>query len=118
MKDCKANIIGTEYDIRFVEKFPEFLSQYNESSDALCNSYDRAIYVIRNNDKDMTEKGKEFLIKKNLRHEIIHAFLFESGLSSNTGYCIGPWAEHEEMVDWFAIQSPKIFKVFEEVGCI
>lgn len=48
-----------------------------------------------------------------LRHEIIHAFLHESGLDA----CTGPaesWATNEEMVDWFAIQSPKIFKVFRE----
>lgn len=25
------------------------------------------------------------------------------------------WALNEEMVDWFAIQSPKIFKVFNEL---
>lgn len=51
--------------------------------------------------------------KEVLRHEIIHAFLYESGLDA----CSGPsenWASNEEMVDWFAIQSPKIFKVFRE----
>ncbi len=118
MKDCKVYIMGTEYDIRFVEKFPEIFSQYEETSDALCNSYNRLICIKLNSDKDMTGEGKEYLLKKNLRHEIIHAFLFESGLSSDTGCCIGAWAEHEEMVDWFAIQFPKILKVFEEVGCI
>lgn len=118
MKDCKVNIIGTEYDIRFVEIFPELFSQYNETADGLCNPYNRLICIKLNSDGDMTEEGKEHLLKKSLRHEIIHAFLFESGLSSNTGYCIGAWAEHEEMVDWFAIQFPKILKVFEEVGCI
>lgn len=48
-----------------------------------------------------------------LRHEIIHAFLYESGMDN----CSGPaesWATNEEMVDWFAIQSPKIFKIFRE----
>lgn len=71
-----------------------------------------------NNDKDITEKGKGCLLKKDLRHEIIHAFLFESGLSSNTNCCFGAWAEYEEMVDRIAIQFPKILKVFEEAGCI
>jgi hypothetical protein len=53
--------------------------------------------------------------KEVLRHEIIHAFLYESGLDA----CAGPaesWASNEEMVDWFAIQSPKIFRVFQEQG--
>ena len=30
----------------------------------------------------------------------------------------GGWAKNEEMVDWFAIQSPKIFKLFEKEGLI
>lgn len=55
--------------------------------------------------------------KEVLRHEIIHAFLYESGLDA----CSGPatnWASNEEMVDWFAIQSPKIFRVFKEQGLV
>lgn len=48
-----------------------------------------------------------------LRHELLHAFLYEIGLDA----CASPaesWATNEEMVDWFAIQSPKIFKIFRE----
>lgn len=49
-----------------------------------------------------------------LRHEIIHAFLFESGLwvNSNSVEC---WAMNEEMIDWIAIQYPKISKVFKKL---
>lgn len=54
-------------------------------------------------------------MKKTLRHEIIHAFLTESGLHGNTYNVDGGWAMNEEMVDWFAIQSPKIMRVFEEL---
>ena len=36
--------------------------------------------------------------KKVIRHELVHAFLFESGLSVNS------WADNEEIVDWIAIQ--------------
>lgn len=48
-----------------------------------------------------------------LRHEIIHAFLYESGMDACSASADN-WATNEEMVDWFAIQSPKIFKVFRE----
>lgn len=50
-----------------------------------------------------------------VRHEVIHAYLMESGLngSSNAVDC---WARNEEMVDWFAIQIPKIIKTFHELG--
>lgn len=52
-----------------------------------------------------------------LRHEVIHAFLEESGLSANTA-SVEHWAENEEMVDWIAIQAPKIYKAFEQLGAV
>ncbi len=50
-----------------------------------------------------------------VRHEVIHAYLMESGLggSSNAVNC---WAMNEEMVDWFAMQMPKLLKTFRELG--
>ena len=52
-----------------------------------------------------------------MRHEITHAFLNESGLDANASDT-DCWAKNEEMVDWFAIQSPKIYKAFNEVGAL
>ena len=52
-----------------------------------------------------------------LRHEIIHAFLHESGLDACSGSA-DSWATNEEMVDWFAIQSPKIFKIFRDLKLV
>lgn len=51
---------------------------------------------------------KEIVLNENatnatLRHEIIHAYLNESGLSYNT-VTAEAWAVNEEMVDWFALQ--------------
>jgi hypothetical protein len=43
MEDCKVSIMGIEYSIYFVEKFPKYLDEYNENSGALCNSYDRVM---------------------------------------------------------------------------
>ncbi len=51
--------------------------------------------------------------KQTLRHEIIHAFFAESGLHSDSDY-----AENEELVDWIAIQFPKMLKVFQEVDAL
>ena len=50
-----------------------------------------------------------------VRHEVIHAYLMESGLngSANSSEC---WARNEEMVDWFAVQMPKLVKTFNELG--
>lgn len=52
-----------------------------------------------------------------MRHEVIHAFLFESGLAENSNIS-DAWAVNEEMVDWLAIQAPKIFKAFQKLNII
>ncbi|HJA90843.1 MAG TPA: hypothetical protein H9948_08655 [Candidatus Jeotgalibaca merdavium] len=52
-------------------------------------------------------------MNKNIRHELIHVFLFESGLGENS-----QWAQNEEMVDWFARQFPKLLKAFQAVSAI
>lgn len=115
MENRKINILGTEWNIHIVKEFPEHLKEHEETATGLSNSFDKDIFV-----KDMSDcdcKDKEQLIKNVLRHEVLHAFLFESGLSENAGFS-GCWATNEEMVDWFAIQSPKIFKVYSELQLI
>lgn len=55
--------------------------------------------------------------KKVMRHEIVHAFLFESGLAE----CAAEdacGAHNEQMVDWIAWQGPKIMDAWEEAGCL
>ena len=50
--------------------------------------------------------------KQVIRHELIHAFLCESGLHENCKW------HNEEMVDWLAIQAPKLQKIFKETEYI
>lgn len=53
-------------------------------------------------------------MKATLRHEIIHAFLFESGLQTCAFTIEGPWAENEEMIDWFANMIPKMKVIMDD----
>ena len=64
-----------------------------------------------------SEEEKEVARKLNLRHEIVHGFLSESGLAynANDSNC---WAKNEEMVDWFAMQGPKIYQAWKEAGAV
>ena len=57
------------------------------------------------------------MMKKQLRHEIVHAFLSESGLQANYEH-YKQFGHEEPIVDWFAIQSTKIFKVFKELDIL
>ena len=46
-----------------------------------------------------------------IRHELCHAFAYESGLEGNS------WAENEEIIDWTAIQFPKLARLFTAAKC-
>lgn len=57
--------------------------------------------------------------RKVIRHEIIHAFLFESGLHAPAHYEAMENKEHPEMmVDWVAVQFPKLLEVFKDAGAL
>lgn len=110
----KINVLGTEIQI-------EFRKEDDDPKLKSCVGYfdgsaDKIVVKILEPDA-MSMENLDGYQKEILRHEILHAFLHESGLDA----CSGPaenWSTNEEMVDWFAIQSPKIFKVFQELGVL
>lgn len=119
MKD-RINVLGTEYCIVFKndEEIAEDMNAEIGQYGGYCNEAKKIIAIaLFNKCKGETEESKAYLTKWNLRHEITHAFLNESGLSSDSNSA-EQWAKNEEMVDWFAIQSPKIYKVFAELDIL
>lgn len=108
MKDCKVNILGSEYNIEYKE-------MKDAGIDGYCD-YSSKHIVIRSDNANKIENF-EWLQKKQLRHEIIHAFMAESGLQANWEHET-QFGHEETVVDWFAIQSPKIFAVFMQLGLI
>lgn len=117
MQDCKVNILGSEWAIEFRKQDEDQNlidnDGYTDSSVKLIVIDDMTSYENENNrKKDIPAYQKQIL-----RHEIIHAFLVESGLDGN-GHPCDHWEYNEEMVDWIAIQSPKLFKVFRELNIL
>ena len=103
-----ANILGTEYKIVFVSTLKDRGGE--------TDFYTKTIKISEFEDApelDLTSDKQE-LQKHILRHELVHSFLFESGLNANSNG-IEAWANNEEMVDWIAIQMPKIMAVYEKV---
>lgn len=106
----KINVLGTTYTL---EESNEQMDENLKDKDGYCDSSTKKCVV---DEMNITGAG----VKKNLpehkkavkRHELIHAFLFESGLESCS------WAQNEEIVDWIAIQFPKLQKAFEEADCL
>lgn len=114
MQDFKVNILGSEWSVKFgnEEEYPN-LAEMDGYSDFSIREI-----VVDDMEASQGQIGAkadlESYQKQVVRHEIIHAFLLESGLDSNSNSA-DSWAVNEEMVDWFAIQSPKIFKVFNKL---
>lgn len=117
----RINILGTKYKV-MTRKISEDETLKNNRWAGYCGEESKEIVIADMSEKqffpDMNEDERESYRKKTLRHEILHAFLNESGLSANAVVPEGGWAKNEEMIDWFAIQSPKIYKVFKKAGCL
>lgn len=104
------DVLGAQYALLFKDEYSDSKLKerdgYTDPTAKVC---------VIDNMKDM---GGRLDSKENLslyrnsvvRHELIHAFLEESGLSSEC-----EWAT-EEMVDWVAIQFPKMMKAFITAG--
>lgn len=110
-----ANILGTTYTIE------ERTAQEDDSlkdADAYCDRTTKEIVLLKFPDDECTVHNPEWYRKKLLRHEIVHAFLFESGLGECSDWEQRNSQHSEQIVDWIAIQFPKMQKVFEEVGCL
>ena len=105
-----VNVLGRAYELR--EGRPE-TDPVLKDNDGYCDP-SVAVCVIAELDKCEPDSLKDMDAYKRqvTRHELVHAFLFESGL----GYeC--EWA-CEEMVDWLARQFPKLVTAFTAAGCM
>lgn len=92
----KLNILGTKYNYKLVNKDFDKL----DGSAGICRFFDKEIFISKDNDEVSD-------INRIIRHEIIHAFLFESGLPE--------YATDEKIVDWLAYQIPKIVDIYKKV---
>lgn len=99
-KDSEVNVLGSTYKIKFdsSKNDPDL-----EENDGYCCAYNSTIGINTNMFNTNNPIVARSFINKVIRHEIVHAFLFESGMN---GLC--EWAENETIVDWIAIQLPKL----------
>jgi len=107
----KVNILGTEYEILKVSE-NEYPKLSTMEANGLCEVFSKEIII---DSKMNPNSGKEFarfeeFEKKVLRHEIVHAFFHESGLVDYTN--------DEDLVNWIALQFPKMLKAFNETDCL
>jgi len=114
-KEFKVNILGTEYTV-YLKTGDECPKLDAINAGGYAEPFSKELYVRdvpREKEDPRNVTNIEESIKGIIRHEMIHAFLHESGLAVNS-----EWAQNEELVDWIALQAPKLFKAFKEAGAL
>lgn len=112
MNNTVVNILGAMYKIEFKNIADDpLLKNANGYTDPTVRKI-----VISNKEPDCDVKDFSCLQRKVMRHEIIHAYFEESGLSANVENL--DQGVPEMHVDWFAIQAPKIYQTYVELGIL
>lgn len=115
----EISVMGVPYTLEYRVKADD---PALDNCDGYCDFSAKCIVV-----RDYTESERkdpmcsadlEAYKRKCARHEIVHAFLYESGLSFNALNLDGAWATNEEMVDWMAIQGPKLYAAWTAAKCL
>lgn len=105
----EVEILGTIYTIEIKKRDDDVKLK---ELDGYCDTAVKKIVYVDMVDEYKNDEGAvenlKFVTDNIIRHEIIHAFLYESGL-----WVESEWAMNEEMVDWFAIQFHKILKAIK-----
>lgn len=104
-----VNVLGTTYTI---EKSNELEDQNLKNNDGYCDSSIKTIVIDTFKHSPGSMEDLDSYEKQVVRHELIHAFLFESGLDGCS------WAKNEEIVDWIACQFPKLQNAFAQCNAI
>ena len=110
--DTRVRILGVEYTVitdALEEDYPQL-----KKCDGFTDPSKKLIVVSKFERDEMSIGDLDWYSRKVLRHEILHAHLFESGLAENSK---DTWALNEEMIDYFANQLPKIYDVYEVLEC-
>lgn len=111
----QIDVLGTEYTITFKDRSDD---KFLEECDGYTDKTTKQIVIV-NEPKDNQLGCWDVYSKKVLRHEIIHAFMFESGLHGNANWDAAANQEHPEMVvDWFAAQWSKISFAFAVANAV
>ena len=116
-----VNILGTKYSVE-VKKYADDEQFKKRNICGYCDSQLKRIVIC---DPATYEDGYQKSpakiaadIAETKRHEIVHAFFDESGLGAASLPYNGAWARNEEMVDWWAIQGPKVYEAWREAGAV
>ena len=103
----KINVLGTDYELFYRAPHEDDILSKGECNGYCDPSTKRIVVTTENTDLGSFETEQ----KKIVRHELIHAFLFESGLGASWEH--NEYGHEETVVDWMAFQFPKLLEAFK-----
>ena len=103
----EINILGQKYELLVLNE-KEFPKLKIHKASGLAELYDKKLIINNDNciENEFTYDNLKEYIHKVVRHEIIHAYFHESGLTN--------YGEDEQLVEWLSHQIPKIVKTINE----
>lgn len=104
-----VDVLGTKYEIIESDKVQD---DNLNSADGYCDFSTKKIVIDTFKNLPGSMEDLDSYKKQVIRHELVHAFLFESGLDASS------WGKNEEIVDWIAIQSLKLIEAFMKVDAL
>lgn len=108
-----VNILGSMWTVKFE---PVSSSPRYEKCNGWCDNSVKECHIGIRPESDMQQMKMIDFYKSIARHEIIHAFLYESGIVTAASIRTNKWCKDEMMIDWMAAQMPKIYDVFEQLN--
>lgn len=113
---CTVDVLGTEYRV-FLD-VPESADATLKEAAGYCDESSHMIAICRQEPEDDIDDFEAYR-RRILRHELIHAFMFESGLGGDAiWWPVDKQRQPEQTVDWLARQFPKMLKAFQQVGAL
>ena len=108
MNNDNVSVLGTVYDIVHHDATDVKLS----GCSGYIEPWSKKIVLSSISPDNYTVDKYDSFMAKVLRHEIVHAFLIESGMFQAS------WGGNEDIVDWIALQIPKMVDAMKSVGCL
>lgn len=102
----KINVLGTKYTLE--ERNPQSEPAL-ERRTGFCDTTSKEIVIASAYQASVNSvKAPDIVKMETIRHELVHAFFSESGMEG--------WSSDEALVDWVAIQFPKMQQAMREAG--
>ena len=113
---CVVDVLGVPYSVNIT---PEADDPKLESMDGYTDSSIKRIVISdvhRRPEDPENVQDQDWFQRNIIRHELIHAFMFEAGLAENWAH--RDYGQEETTVDWLAHLFPKMLSAFQQADAL